>query len=163
MITRLVHYPIFHEMPAPVLAGIYSMQAELVYTERSDVLQFDGDEQTLAVVRETQLRVLTEVRVLGAILWRETEPGEWWIQMGYVLPEERERGYYKAMWEELLVLAAQDGTVSKIIGGTAEDNEVMQKVMEKLGRKPYYRMYRFDIPEGKSKQSVRKVLSRRSK
>lgn len=139
MRLRVVYYDNFITIPLEVLADIYIMHAQLIRERKTDVLNFEGDEQTLVILNDDN-------RVLGALLWRLTEPGEWWTQLGYVLPEARGQGYYSILWDEFLRKASEDESIIRIVGGTAEDNKEMQAVMLKQQRKPYYRLYVFDIP-----------------
>lgn len=141
MNIEVTHYSLFIEVPDKVLATVYRMFAEMIEENKTDCRNFEGDEQAL---------ILTDSdngAVIGAILWRETEPGEWWIQFGAVAREQRKNGYYKLLWDELVERMAQDESIQRIVGGTVEENTEMQAVMEKLGRTPYYRLYKFERPK----------------
>ena len=56
----------------------------------------------------------------------------WWIQSVYVLPEYRDRGIYKAMYNKVLDLAKAEG-VSQIRLYVDKDNSTAQAVYQKLG------------------------------
>lgn len=135
------HYPSLLDTPKPVLGEVYRMHGNLLLKGLTDVLHFEGDEQVIVAYEAGD-----EPRfVLGAIVWRETEPGEWWTQMGYVNAAFRGRGVYRMMWSTLIEIAHQDGTVRNIVGGTAVDNKKMQALMEKMGRKPASIIYKFEL------------------
>jgi GNAT superfamily N-acetyltransferase len=57
-----------------------------------------------------------------------------WLQLGYVLPEYRNRGIYRKLWNHLVEHSKTQG-VATIDGGVDINNTEMLKVAERLGRK----------------------------
>jgi hypothetical protein len=66
------------------------------------------------------------------------------VGMGYVLPDWRRRGIYRAMWDEL-VLAAQEQKVARIYGAIMVSNAPMLKVAVALGRRVESHNVVFDV------------------
>lgn len=64
-----------------------------------------------------------------------------WIQSVYVSPDYRQKGVYRAMYNEVLHLAKSEG-VTQVRLYVAKDNEKAQKVYQKLGMSEcHYLMY----------------------
>ena len=67
------------------------------------------------------------------------------IHIGYVVPEHRGRGIYRAMWNRLVEEAqARDALV--IWGNTHTDNAVMRATARALDRVERGVLLRFDVP-----------------
>jgi len=82
----------------------------------------------------------------GVITFQHIPEGDKvWIYQGYVLPEYRGRGIYRAMWNEL-VLKSLELKVSKIEGATHVRNKAMRDVARKLGRTETHIVLTFDVP-----------------
>lgn len=83
---------------------------------------------------------------VGVITFEHQEhAGKIWIYSGFVLPEFRGRGIYRAMWNEL-VLKAMDLKAAKIEGATHMRNASMRAVAKKLERTESYVVLSFDVP-----------------
>jgi len=67
------------------------------------------------------------------------------IHIGYVVPEHRGRGVYRAMWDRL-VEEAQAREALVIWGNTHVDNAVMRATARSLGRVERGVLLRFDVP-----------------
>ena len=66
----------------------------------------------------------------------------WWIQSVYILPEFRGRKIYRAMYDFVKKLAAEQGNVCGFRLYVEHDNKNAQKVYEKLGMESsHYQMY----------------------
>ena len=142
--TSVIYYQRLLDMPREELAELYQMHALLLASDLTDVLVMEGDEQVL-LAYGTAVQGGRTMHPIGMLVWRETEPGEWWTQMGYVCPSHRKSGVYRKLWEEMLHIAVDDGSVVDIVGGTAYDNKVMQKVMVKMGRVPSSIIYKYKV------------------
>lgn len=55
------------------------------------------------------------------------------LQIGFVYPEQRRRGVYRALWNELVIRGRMAG-VASIESGTAATNEPMRAALAALGR-----------------------------
>ena len=71
------------------------------------------------------------------------------IDVGYVRPDRRGLGVYRALWEAAIGLAKAKGC-RRIAGTTHRENEAMQAVMERLGRSLVWLGYEYRLPEGDS-------------
>ena len=71
-----------------------------------------------------------------------------WVNLGYVLPEYRKQGVYRALWAELITRAQTAGALT-IEGSTHVDNKALQRVASKLGRAPSSITYTFAVPAAK--------------
>lgn len=78
-----------------------------------------------------------------------------WVHLGYVVPELRQHGIYKQLWERV-VKAAQKLGASEIHGGTHVDNLIMLEVAAKLGRKPVFVTTRFVVPPAPKSKSPKR-------
>jgi ribosomal protein S18 acetylase RimI-like enzyme len=66
----------------------------------------------------------------------------WWIQSVYILPEHRERGIYRLLYEFVKMKAEKAKDVCGFRLYVEKENERAQKVYEKLGMKSsHYLMY----------------------
>jgi ribosomal protein S18 acetylase RimI-like enzyme len=66
----------------------------------------------------------------------------WWIQSVYVVPEYRGQGFYSKMYDFVKDLAGSRGNVCGFRLYVEKENEVAQRVYEKVGMvKTYYLMY----------------------
>lgn len=72
--------------------------------------------------------------VLGVMVFSEFEnPSYFWISLGYVKPEHRERGIYNLLWKAIAE-RAKSQNVPTISGATNVKNIVMQEVYKRQGR-----------------------------
>lgn len=86
-------------------------------------------------------------RPIGILCYQETDwRNELSITLGYVLPDCRERGIYRALWNAL-VEKAREKKCAAITGITSSENLRMQRVAEKLGRKQCSVTYRYSLKE----------------
>jgi GNAT superfamily N-acetyltransferase len=88
----------------------------------------------------------------GAVIGLLTyEYSEWTnracVVLGYVAPEHRKKGVYRALWEALVLLGKEKGW-QKITGTTHVKNHDMATVMAALGRKPEYVSFSYSLSEG---------------
>ena len=67
------------------------------------------------------------------------------IGVGFVVPDFRRRGVYRAMWDEI-VLEAQRLKATKILGTTYIKNDRMVKVAVALGRRAESYNLVFEVP-----------------
>lgn len=84
--------------------------------------------------------------VAGLLITREWSDWRnawfWWIQSVYVRPTHRGTGLYSRMYEFVKKLAADDGNVCGFRLYVEKENQIAQKVYEKLGmHETYYLMY----------------------
>ncbi len=67
------------------------------------------------------------------------------IMAAYVEPEYRQRGMYRALWEDLVHRSSKAG-MKTIAGGIAPGNKAMIAAAKSVGRKPQYIIYAADVP-----------------
>lgn len=84
--------------------------------------------------------------VAGLLITREWSDWRnawfWWIQSVYVRPTHRGTGLYSRMYEFVKKLAADEGNVCGFRLYVEKENQIAQKVYEKLGmHETYYLMY----------------------
>lgn len=60
----------------------------------------------------------------------------WWIQSVYVVPEERRRGVFRALYEHVEQLARGDGGIVGLRLYVEQENRRAQEVYRRLGMKP---------------------------
>lgn len=100
-------------------------------------LPFGWDARGLvAYVRDEPAGVL----VYGTAPWSQT----YHVIFGFVLPDFRRRGIYRALFDELTCVAMDEG-VAAITGTVAVGNKGMQAVMTRLGRAPETITYGFEV------------------
>lgn len=133
------------------------------------ILHFDGINQTaaFAIALEGHLALIREglsqpaqivswddraiVAMIGdepagVMNWREVKHWrEVSLDLGYVRPAYRRRGVYRAMWNALVVKAAEVGA-RRIIASTHVDNAAMRATAAKLGRYEAAVSLWFDLP-----------------
>lgn len=75
--------------------------------------------------------------------------GTYNINLGYVIPEYRQKGVYTVLWNVLVDLAQQKnyGTIE---GSTHSDNDPMRAHMKKMGREETSRNFVFVVPHEKA-------------
>ena len=133
----------FAEAPRAVLDNVLLWHAQLRLAQRSDVFLLDGEEQL--VWAEGWPNDTHECPVLGALLWTPQDDGSWWTELGFVEPRYRKQGVYRLLWEAC-VYKAQLKNVRSIQGGVAIGNAPMHATCEKLGRRPTYTVYDYEVP-----------------
>jgi RimJ/RimL family protein N-acetyltransferase len=69
-----------------------------------------------------------------------------WLLQGYVLPEFRGRGIYRALWERLIEHSIVELKARTIYSGTNVRNSAMRAVAKKLGRHEESVILRYDLP-----------------
>ena len=88
-----------------------------------------------------------DARIVGGLMitfewsdWRDA--WFWWIQSVYILPEARERGIYRQLYNFVKQMAREKEDVCGFRLYVEKENESAQKVYEKLGmEETYYLMY----------------------
>ena len=78
-----------------------------------------------------------EGRVIGTLMityeWSDWRNGQiWWLQSVYVLPEWRQRGVFRAMYQHIYQLA-QNNNVKGLRVYVEHNNTVAQKTYEQMG------------------------------
>ncbi len=133
-------YNNLRELTRSQLAKVYEVTAELIREGRCDELTpLVGDEKTLLSV-DTHHTVADDP-IRGVLLYRESEPGEWWVQIAWVHPDVRRAGEFTSMWKHLK-RKAQRANIEHIIFAVAHDNAEMLKVMAKLEAVPVSRVFK---------------------
>ncbi len=143
-VTNVMHYDRLIDMPREELAELYRMHSDLLEAELTDVLVLEGDEQCL-VAYGMAAQGTPMTHPIGMLVWRETEPGEWWMQLAYTRVGHRKGGLYRYLWSRMCSLAARDGTVVEIVIGTDYHNKPMQKVLAKTKAVPASIIYKYRI------------------
>ncbi len=70
----------------------------------------------------------------------------WWLQSVYVLPEFRGNGVYSSLYEQVLQLARNDGTISGIRLYVDADNKNAQQVYRTIGMgESHYLLYEYEL------------------
>lgn len=134
-VFNVLHYARLIDMPRAELAELYRMHSDLLEAGLTDVLSLEGDEQVLLAYGMTDAGH-TAPSPVGMLVWRETVPGEWWVQLAYTSASHRRRGLYRHLWDCMCELAADDGTVVEVVVGTDYNNKRMRKVLEKTKMVP---------------------------
>jgi GNAT superfamily N-acetyltransferase len=135
MIT-LEYFEVCNRTPAmPLMARGWS---ELIRGDLADPVQVINwdDEAILALVNGDPAGVMS----FSHIKWERVI----WVKLGYVLPEFRRQGVYRAMWNRLVEIA-QQRKVPEILGATSVRNAAMQKTMHRLGRTAFALQYRYKV------------------
>jgi GNAT superfamily N-acetyltransferase len=81
---------------------------------------------------------------IGCLLFFLRERNDFWIQLGYVVPQERRTGVYSELWKRLVVIAEAE-QVAEIRGAASIKNEGIQRFNERIGRELVAFTYRFTI------------------
>lgn len=82
---------------------------------------------------------------VGVLIYEHVDwTRSWSVVLGYVKPEHRRQGIYRALWEAL-VAKAREEKWHHIDGVTAVENVEMRKVMSQLGQEPHSISYRFEL------------------
>ena len=66
------------------------------------------------------------------------------LEIGYVRPDRRRAGVYRALWDELIGVAREKG-IPVISGATHVDNQEMQAVMSRLDRQLKWLTYEYRL------------------
>jgi GNAT superfamily N-acetyltransferase len=89
--------------------------------------------------------------VIGQLMvtfeWSDWRDGVfWWIQSVYVVPEARRTGVYRALYERVLRLAADDGGVCGVRLYVERENEPAMSTYRALGMaRAHYEMFELDL------------------
>ena len=75
--------------------------------------------------------------------WSDWRDGVfWWVQSVYVLPQARNRGVFRMLYDHVRKLALSDGDICGLRLYVEKDNTSAQKVYDKLGmEETNYKMY----------------------
>jgi ribosomal protein S18 acetylase RimI-like enzyme len=91
-----------------------------------------------------------EGAAVGLIVYSEQEwKKTFFIEMGYVRPAFRRRGFYRALFKHLTA-RAREKEFRSISGTTHVENREMQETNRALGRQAAWIIYRYDVPTGDS-------------
>ena len=85
---------------------------------------------------------LAGVLVFGHQKWNRS----FWVQLGFVRPQFRRQGVYRAMWRQLVTIA-QARKIPVILGATSVSNTDMQRVMAQLDRSAYAIQYAYKVTD----------------
>lgn len=85
--------------------------------------------------------------VAGILIYQEQDwNAQLFVSEGFVRSDFRQRGVYRALWNELLAVAREKGWY-RISGVTHVNNDEMQAVMKKLGRELMWLTYEYRLPK----------------
>lgn len=123
---------------------------ELAITGHLELLERGRAENVVAVLWDHKAVVgFVDGLPVGVITFQHTA---WMkqidIAIGYVRPEFRRRGLYRAMWAAL-VEKAQELKAEVIFGGTAIDNAELRATAKALGRVEMAVVLKFTVPPPK--------------
>lgn len=109
-----------------------------------------SDAETITRGESVVYAVDWDGEIIGCIVWYLTDEGYWWVSMGFVDSRFRGQGVYTMMWNCLVHIAQEEG-IKRIEGAVHVDNKSTQRLMEKLGRKPAYINYTYEVPSASNK------------
>ena len=146
--------------------GVFLAEAQLAMARETESKELDADCLKAGVravfddpskgsylVAENEGRSEPVGCLLLTVEWSEWRGGWfWWIQSVYTRPEQRERGVYRALWEEVLRRAAARSDVRGVRLYVERDNRSARAVYETLGmHETSYRLYEYEL-EGDGKE-----------
>ena len=84
---------------------------------------------------------------VGVMTWSKVDyVKQFFIKLGYVLPEHRGKGVYSALWSAAVEKATELKLV-QVVGATSPRNARMQAIFAKQGRTVRSLTYNFEIPK----------------
>jgi GNAT superfamily N-acetyltransferase len=121
---------------SPFILRAYADTIEAGFASRDEFILNDDMRVLLARSGDKQAGVL--------IFGRWESYDTLWVWLGYVAPEFRRQGIYRALWARLVKMAKSED-IRKIGGAARVNNAAMARLNRELGRRAVYTTYEYTL------------------